>query len=141
MADKGTNMTRPPSKLLTVQVIIGLNTIGYLLEKDRAARDGGAGLGGAYTSASEIAASFGLALSQVQHAIAPLAAAGILNAAKGKYGGFSLVEGALKRFTIVDAIEALGQQIPPPSGGDRPSDRITDAIYDILDVPLEDFFA
>jgi DNA-binding IscR family transcriptional regulator len=125
-------MTKPPSNLLTAQVIIGLNTIGHLAKK-RMAQDMSPSPG------SELAATFGLGISHVQHSLMPLVEHGVLSSAKGKYGGYSLVEGALGRFTLVEVVTILGQNIPPPSGGGRPSDFLADGIYDILDVPLETF--
>lgn len=134
MTDKENTMAKPPSNLLTAQVTIGLNALGFLLDKQ--ATQGDLKRYPAY----EIAQYMSAGLSHVQHAIIPLSEAGILDSAKGPNGGHRLNPEALQKFTVVETIRILGQNVPEPNGGDRPSDLITDAIYDILNVSLEEFF-
>jgi DNA-binding IscR family transcriptional regulator len=130
--DKENNMTRPAANLLTAQAIIGINALGYMYDKELSGNT-------TPTPASELAAALNMGLSHVQHAIIPLRDGGIIVSEKGKYGGHRIATGALARFTLVETLLMLGQNIPAPSGGERPSDRLTDGIYDILNVSLEEF--
>lgn len=128
-----TKMAKPPSNLLTAQVTIGLNTIGFLLDQQRAKGDL------KRFPAYEIAQFLNVGLSHVQHAIVPLSEKGILDSVKGPGGGHRLAPNAMQ-FTLLEVVKLLGQNIPTPSGGVRPSDQICDAIYDMLNCKMEDFF-
>ena len=110
----------------TVAVLQGLNAIEYL---ERQAYDG-------FIGCDEIADAIGAPRAMLQRTLSYLSRDGIIEARKGPKGGFRA--GSLGGVTVLDVMRCLGQDVLEPVGN-RGADRLNAALYDAVNVPLEEF--
>lgn len=111
----------------TVAVLYGLNAIEYLENASVERR----------LSVEEIANATGAPRAMLAHVLRHLSAAGIVDAKKGPGGGYRA--SSLGNVTVLDVMRCLGQEVEEPIGN-RGSDRLKAALYDAVNVPLEEFF-
>jgi DNA-binding IscR family transcriptional regulator len=116
-------MTTP----FTVQVMQGLNAVEFL---EKQTFDG-------FFSAAEIADAIGATEPMLRRTLMLLARNGIIEAGRGAKGGFRA--SSLGDCKVLDLLRCLGQDVPEPVGN-RGSDRLNAALFDAVNVPLEEFF-
>lgn len=123
------------SALFTSAVLQGLNAI-ELLNDARTKPE--------YTplpySCYQIAPVVGTTVHYMEQHMHKLAKAGIVAVKRGPRGGFRVTDEQLQTVRIKYVLEALGQPIYAPEGS-RASDRLQQAVYDVLDVPLSEFLS
>lgn len=116
------------SSPFTVQVLQGLNAIEYL---ERQSFDG-------YFGCEEIADAIGAPKFMLARTLMLLARDGIIEARKGPKGGYRA--GSLGEVAVLDVMRCLGQEVREPVG-DRGSDRLHAALFDAVNVSLEEFLS
>lgn len=88
-----------------------------------------------------IAESIGAPISFLQRILMKLRRAGIISMHKGPGGGYYITEEQYRSSKVVDVLNALGHNIVEVPDSLRASDRITNALYDAMNVTLEEFLA
>jgi DNA-binding IscR family transcriptional regulator len=76
----------------------------------------------------------------LQRILMKLGKAGVISVKRGPGGGFCLTEGQYETTKVLDVLAALGHNVDE-SKGNRASDRLNNAVYDALNVSLQEFLA
>jgi DNA-binding IscR family transcriptional regulator len=93
-----------------------------------------------FLKASIIAHSIGAPYHFLSRTLMKLAKAGIIEVKRGPGGGFRVNPQRLPKVTAVDLVDVLGKgMVPYAWQSGRASDRLNLAVYDALNVSLEEF--